>query len=498
MEIQQDLILSKRIWRPNFLFYRQLIENVLITVSDHTVAQSSMLDHCRQYYSLDETYLIHINEFAKKYQSTQAARWYTKDSFIHRIVNKVLRTGNIEHCYLLRFYITDLSEQLYQLKCQQQKNVTETAKNTILYRGLRQSAAHLKTLKTLVGQVILTKGFMSTSRRENIALCYAGASHPQSPQSQPLLIEIKVDMTVSGIVVADIAHLSNFPEEQEVLFDIGIPLRVDSLKHDSSNLIWCCRLVAMPNESQVTHLSQHISSDETCVDLSLYSEDEAKLERMMSEERRRNFNSIYNDQESDLLWCNSPSVSWIANTPSDRARILQQKALIHWQRNGDLHQFRSECEHAWKLFKQGINDIKSVGNHDTACFLNNFGYACQQLNDTTYAIDLLKQSSEIRNRLGASAHFRAQSLRNLGLAYTDQGDYKNALASLNQALIIGQQAPPTTQWSTSMTLRNFGYFFHARRDYLRVIEYFVKALDTFRQCANLCIECHTVLPEDSN
>jgi tetratricopeptide (TPR) repeat protein len=498
MEIQQDLILSKRIWRPNFLFYRQLLENILITINDHTAAQSAMLDQCRHYYSLDETYLIHINKFAKTYQSRQAARWYTKDSFIHRFINKVLRTGNIEHCSLSRFYISHLSEQLYQLKCQQQKNIEEREKNIILYRGLRQSEAHLKTLENLVGEVILTKGFMSTSRSKHIALCYAGVSHSQSLQSQPLLIEINVDMTAPDIIAVDIAHLSNFPEEREVLFDIGVQFRVQSLQYDSSNSIWHCRLEAISNESQVIYLSRPISSQENCVDLSAYSKEEAKLERMMREERRRNFNSIYNDEESDLLWCNSPSVSWIANSPSDRARILQQKALIHWQRNGDLHRFRSDCEHAWKLFKQGINDIESIGNHDTACFLNNFGYTCQQLNDTTYAIHLLKQSFEIRNRLGASAHFRAQSLRNLGLAYINQGDYKNALASLNQALIIGQQAPPTAQWSTSITLRNFGYFFHARRDYLRATEYFIKTLETFQQCANLCIECHTVLPEYSN
>jgi tetratricopeptide (TPR) repeat protein len=305
-------------------------------------------------------------------------------------------------------------------------------------------------------------------------------------------------MTAPDIIAVDIAHLSNFPEEREVLFDIGVQFRVQSLQYDSSNSIWHCRLEAISNESQVIYLSRPISSHENCVDLSAYSKEETKLERMMREERRRNFNSIYNDEESDLLWRNSPSVPWIANSPSDRARILQQKALIHWQRNGDLHRFRSDCEHAWKLFKQGINDIESIGNHDTACFLNNFGYTCQQLNDTTYAIHLLKQSFEIRNRLGASAHFRAQSLRNLGLAYINQGDYKNALASLNQALIIGQQAPPTAQWSTSITLRNFGYFFHARRDYLRATEYFIKTLETFQQCANLCIECHTVLPEYSN
>jgi Tfp pilus assembly protein PilF len=487
MELQQDLIIAKRLLRPNFLYYLELIETVKLTITDCTAAQSAMLDQCRQYFSLYKTHCATINKFAKLYHSTHAARWYTKDSFIHRIVNKVLRTGNIEYCSLLRFYITDLSEQLYQLKCQQQQNVVATEKNTVLYRGLRQSENHLEILKNLVGQVILTKGFMSTSRDKDMALCYAGASNPQSLQSQPLLLEIHVDMTTPNIIAADIAHLSNFPTEQEILFDFGAQFRVESLEYDSLNLIWHCRLVAISDESQDIQLCQQFSPDESSIDLSTYSKEEAKLERIMRRERRRNFSLRYNTPESDLLWCNSPSIPWIAVSSSDQARILQQKALIHWHRNADLHQFRSECKRAWELLKQGVNDA-SIETNDTACFLNNFGYTCQQLKDTEYAIELLKQSFEIRDRLGASEHFRAQSLRNLGLAYTDQGDYESALASFNQALIISQQIRPSTQWSTSMTLRNVGYFYHARGDYSQAAEYLSRALETFRQCANLCIE----------
>jgi tetratricopeptide (TPR) repeat protein len=94
----------------------------------------------------------------------------------------------------------------------------------------------------------------------------------------------------------------------------------------------------------------------------------------------------------------------------------------------------------------------------------------------------------MRDRLETSEHFRAQSLRNLSLAYTDQGNYENALTLLNQALIIGLQARTTLQWSTSMTLRNFVYVYHTRGDYQRAIEYSFKAIETFQKCANLCIQ----------
>ncbi len=464
----------------------------MFTISDCSVAQSAMLDRCRSYFSLYNSHLNYINKFARTYHARQAAHWYTKDCFIHRMINKVLRAGNIEQSSLLRFYVADLSNQLYQLKCQQEKDMIKTEENTILYRGLRQSEEHLKILESLVGQVILTKDFMSTSRDKRIALCYAAVSHPQSLQSQALLIEISVDMTAPGIIAADIAHLSKFTDEQEVLFDIGAQFRVkslyyDSLNYDSSNLIWHCKLEAVSSKSKIISLFQHISSDKSSVDLSTYSKEEAKLERIMRRERREKFRRIDNNSENDSLWSNSPSISWIASSSTDRARILQQKALMNWQRSSNLHEFHSECKNSWELFKQGTSGIPS-DNHDTACFLNNFGHTCQQVHDTNYAIDLLKRAFEMRDRLKTSEHFRAQSLRNLGLAYTDQGNYENALTLLNQALTIGLQARPSSQWSTSMTLRNFVYVYHTQGDYQRAIEYSFKAIETFQKCANLCIQ----------
>ncbi|CAF0865520.1 unnamed protein product [Adineta steineri] len=464
-----------------------------------------MVDHCRQYFSYYKTDFTYIKKFAKTYTPAQAVYWYTKDCFIHRSINAVLRTGNIEECYLLRFYISGLSRQLYQLKCQQQRDILISNTPTILYRGLRQSEADLKILQSLVGHVILTKGFMSTSHYKNIALCYAGASDPQSLQSQALLLEIYVNMRDPDIIAADIAHLSNFPEELEVLFDFGCHFRIESMTYDLSDSIWHCRLVAISNKSQMVQLFPHISFNESCMNSSKYYQVEEKLERIMHRERLQKFKSKCNHEEINLLRSKLPSIPWIANNSSDRARILQQKVLLQWQLIGSIPRQQSEsmrrqlsdsmqrlrfdCEQTWKLFQQDINDT-FIESNDAACFLNNLGYISLLLNDTECAIELLKKAMKIRDRFQTSEHFRAQSLRNLGLAYIDQGDYDNALAVLSQALILGQQSRPTAQWGTSMTLRNFSYFYHMRRDYIKSIECLLKSLETFREC--LCCDCGPV------
>ena len=488
MKTKSDLIVEKRIFRPIFCISEQLTQNIRLIINDRTVARFAMLERIRRYFSLFQTHLIAIDHFAETYQSKHAINWYTKDSFLHRVINKVLREGNLEFYTSLRFFISDLSEQLYQLKCDQQRNGIQTKENTILYRGLRQSVAQLEALRSFVGQVILTKSFMSTSTDKHIALFYAAPSHPQSPQSQSLLIEISVDMTAPDIIAADISRFSEFPDEKEVLFDIGMKFRVDSLAYDSLRPIWCCRLVAMPNESPITTLSQSISSNNSYADLNFYSEEEAKLERMTSRERRRKFFPAPYDQNEDSLWRNSPSVSWIAISTVERARIAQQRALINWHKSLDVMQFHSECKKAWKLMESDDSHDFS-GSQDTASFLNNLGFTCQRLKMTDTAIKLLRKSSEIRERIGSPAHFRAQSLRNLGLAHVDKGNYEDALIALEQALVIGQQSVTTSQWSTSMTLSNFVYFYHAKGDYRQAIEYYFRALETLKQCVNLNNKC---------
>ncbi|CAF4309165.1 unnamed protein product, partial [Rotaria sordida] len=76
---------------------------------------------------------------------------------------------------------------------------------------------------------------MSTSRNKDIASTYASPSDWQADNSRSLLLEIYVDLSSPAIIAADIAGMSNFDEENEVLFDIGSTFRVDMLTFDISN-----------------------------------------------------------------------------------------------------------------------------------------------------------------------------------------------------------------------------------------------------------------------
>jgi hypothetical protein len=53
-----------------------------------------------------------IEEFHSTYHQEKVLEWYTKDSFVCRLLNKALRTKNIDLFFLYRFLLQVMQSQL--------------------------------------------------------------------------------------------------------------------------------------------------------------------------------------------------------------------------------------------------------------------------------------------------------------------------------------------------------------------------------------------------
>lgn len=137
---------------------------------------------------------------------------------LSRFINKALRTEDIDVLYQFRFYIMDLSEQL-ELKFQQLKSKQTGILR--LYRGLKLSHDEVAHFQNSIGQLISTNGYLSTSSEFSVAFGFATKSAKREGVVRALF-EYQVDLDmVTKIVIADIREFSAFPEEAEVLVDIG-------------------------------------------------------------------------------------------------------------------------------------------------------------------------------------------------------------------------------------------------------------------------------------
>jgi hypothetical protein len=90
-----------------------------------------------------------------------------------------------------------------------------------LYRGLKLARHEVANFEQNIGNLISTNGYLSTSSLRSVA--YGFAKKPINREGLvSALFEYQVDLnSVKKIVLADIAKYSAFPEEAEMLVDIG-------------------------------------------------------------------------------------------------------------------------------------------------------------------------------------------------------------------------------------------------------------------------------------
>ncbi|CAF4275983.1 unnamed protein product, partial [Rotaria magnacalcarata] len=91
--------------------------------------KDEMIKFCREQYADNPHELRFVNEFEQRYKSNQAINWYTREGFLYKIVNKALRTQNIELLYRIRTFIRHL--HMHLLECYQKQENNATAR--ILY-----------------------------------------------------------------------------------------------------------------------------------------------------------------------------------------------------------------------------------------------------------------------------------------------------------------------------------------------------------------------------
>jgi hypothetical protein len=339
-ELKTNLTRHHRLLQPTELYYKQLEYQVISLITDENIAVCTMLSRWYRYYQDDPRTLASIRRFAKQYQPANTVRWFTKATFIYYSVNRILRSGNFELSHNMRVYIAHLSTQLAQLKCKQRELMRGVK---VLYRGLRQSAQELEALAKSVGRIKFTSSFTSTSWDIRVALVFAGINQPQSDESKPLLLELMVDFDSPSVIAADISSLSNFPEEREVLFDIGTKFRVETLTFNSLHNIWVCQLSVPPKTFLFTKSLTAMSTE-----TNLFTNKAGVVDEGIRYEHRRKFARTTIRLKENERWSTRRTLPWFVSNSVDLVRIWQQIGFRSWQQ-GDIHQAKTCLENARTL-----------------------------------------------------------------------------------------------------------------------------------------------------
>lgn len=152
---------SHRNFDSDFM-WSQLIVDVILEMEQrlHEDYFNIFIANCRKQYSGNANDLNTVDELEEYYHPPAALFWYTRDSFLYRILNRALRCRGNHTLITLSFFIRDIHDGLKQ----QQKKLASGSKIVRVYRGQSMSTVELDKIKSNVGKFISMNSFFSTTR----------------------------------------------------------------------------------------------------------------------------------------------------------------------------------------------------------------------------------------------------------------------------------------------------------------------------------------------
>ncbi|CAF4072283.1 unnamed protein product, partial [Rotaria sordida] len=236
----------------NYLHFQLLID-VLIRMKSSLNDKDEFIELCKNEYHGNSLQYNILHEFENTYCSDMAIWWYTRESFLYRILNKAFRIQNIDLLFLLRFFIRDIHRALTQLK---ENQITYPIR---VYRGQLLANDELATLVGSVGKIISINSFFSTSLNRDYVVFILGDADPNENSLKRVLFEIDAGSDIQNSKpFAEISERSFFNDEQEVLFMAGSIFRLTEVEEVDG--LWIIRLVlCKEEENDLMKLYDHMT-----------------------------------------------------------------------------------------------------------------------------------------------------------------------------------------------------------------------------------------------
>ena len=379
--------------------------------SEDGTAKEEMLSRCRMYYRGNMKAINQIDE---------AISWYTRDSFIYRLINKALRTEDVAALYDYRFYIADLCKCLAEnFNILLDYTPLTTFK---LYRSVKQSRTELQRLQDGVGQLISMNTFLSTTRNRSVAEAYAGVDGKSRVPSdfESVIFEITVDVLADNTCVADVSFYSPFKDEEEVLFDFAAVFEIETVTFDSASSSWICKIVATDKGKAIAKEYMELQLHE------IDKEDAAILfgTILLQMGKHKKAKEFFSNLKDQILTNNPDVIHRLGYTYYGLDE--HQEALEHFGRARNMYLNKEPPD-----FEKAAKVATHMGNAHTFLCQYNEALICQTESLNLYEkAGMIEQLPVVRTLVG------------LGEVYNCMGKNESSLQCCQQALNIARRLVP--------------------------------------------------------
>ena len=436
--------------------------------------KQEMIKKSQDYYIGQSAELLQIEQFRTTYTSEMAIEWYTADSFVHRLVNKALRSENIDLLYAFRFFYGDLSTGIKQEHVKQEKiagtvasKMTSNSNAIIkLFSGQQLPRAELDRLEKSIGTVVAINSFFSTSIRRSEAQDFANQGVLPA-NIQRVFIEILLNTSLPNIsTFAGVDHRTRFHSEHEVVFDCSALFNITYVKYDLFSEIWSIKMIAVPKSSIREHPYVTIARENFIRNHSAI----VAFGNIMA----HGF-----DREEDVIRHFSQLLSTYSSDHIDIPDILQQRGVLH-EKKGEHALALSDYNRALEIRRERVQE-NLLG---MASLFSNIGILRVTTSDFQASRKSHQEALSIYEHLYKMEEdhvTKAKVHENIGLSYHRDGMPSKALEHFTSAQNAYRRILPAEHLFAIQLLGHIGTVHETTNNFTVAIELFRRQFDQSKE-----------------
>ena len=437
--------------------YSQLLKEILLEDEYDAQQKRALVQFCRFHYAENNEDLKIIDEFDKQYPHPSTIWWYTRECFLYRILNKILRVQDIEVIIRMGLVIRDLHLHIKQLYLEQ-----EQAQSFIVYRGQGMFQDEFGKIIKNKGGLLAFNSFLSTSIDQKISLKFARQAM-KNRELTAILFKIKIDITHTIVPFASVDKLSYYANrEKEILFSMHTIFRIEETKEIEPGLFQINLTLTNENDQQLAELTEYIrqaTREQTTI---------RRLGSLMIAMGKFN--------KAEEVYATLLDIT----AEYDRegcAFLHHQIGLINWEKR-DLMRALSQFQHSLGLYLSCL----SSNNSQLSSIYSNIGTVLQEQGDLTGALKYLKLALDIDLHAPQTRQLDiATRYNNIGLVLGHQGEYHEAINSFERALEIELVHLSSLHPLLATTYNNIGLIFQKLGNNRSALSYYQKTLDIFER-----------------
>jgi tetratricopeptide (TPR) repeat protein len=444
--------------------YTQILKEILLTIDFEQQHINDFILYCREQFIGNTKELKNVDKLEREYHKHVPIWWYTYHCFLHSMLNRALRTMEVDLIVNMGFFVRDLHKQIEQLHLKQYAGHTHSD-TFIVYRGQGLIHTDFDQLVKIRGGLLSFNNFLSTSMKRQVSLDFIHETI-ETTDLIGILFVMTIDPSISSTPFANVRDVSYFQSEEEVLFSMHSIFRIEQTKQiDGNNRLWQVALtLTSDNDPQLYALTERIREEsfpkekgwyrlgQLLLKLGQFDKAqqvyEAMLDQSLDEGKKGNiYHQLGSTKDNQGKYVEALAFY-------EKALEIQQKTLssnhpnlAHSYNNiGSVYEKMDEYSKALSSHEKalGIRQKTLPPNHpDLATSYNNIGSVYDKMGEYSKALSSHEKAFEIYQKTLPPNHpDLATSYNNIGSVYDKMGEYSKALLSHERALNIGQLSLP--------------------------------------------------------